>query len=151
MIVDQIKNAERWLELHPGFSAAFAFLRRAGLEKLERGRQEIDGQRLYAVVIRDRGKGRGQTKLETHRRYIDIQFSVENTDLIGWKGASTCVKPERPYDEQRDIQCFLDAPHSWITTPPGSFAIFFPDDAHAPMAADADLHKVIMKVAVNWE
>lgn len=151
MIVGQIKNAERWVELHPGFSAAFAFLRRDGLEKLEKGRQEIDDQRLYAVVIRNKGKGRGQTKLETHRRYIDIQFSVENTDLIGWKNASTCAKPERAYDEQQDIQYFLDAPHSWVATPPGCFAIFFPDDAHAPMAADDFLHKIVVKVAVDWK
>jgi biofilm protein TabA len=150
MIVDELKNAERWTSLHPGFAAAFAFLRGEGLDKLEAGRQEIDGRRLYAVVIRQKGKGRSGAKLEAHRRYIDIQYCLENTDLLGWKSAAACTQPEKPFDEQKDIQHFLDAPESWVITPPGSFAIFFPQDAHAPMGADETLHKVVMKVAVDW-
>ena len=150
MIVDQLKNAERWTSLHPGFSAAFAFLRGEGLDKLESGRQEIDGQRLYAVVVRQKGKGSSGAKLEVHRRYIDIQFCVENTDLLGWKSTPACTQPEKPFDEQKDVQFFLDTPESWVITPPGHFAIFFPQDAHAPRGADENLHKVVVKVAVDW-
>jgi beta-galactosidase beta subunit len=32
--------------------------------------------------------------------------------------------------------------------PAGSFAIFFPDDAHAPLATTGEAHKLVVKVAV---
>jgi beta-galactosidase beta subunit len=37
-----------------------------------------------------------------------------------------------------------------VTVAPGSFGIFFPEDAHAPAAADGPIHKVVLKVAVDW-
>ena len=150
MILDRLDTAKRWTSVHPGFASAFAFLRRKDLAELANGRHEIDGQRLYAIVIRDKGRGRSQAKLEMHRKYIDIQFLVEGTDVMGWKSTSTCTKPAQPFNEEQDVQLFLDPPDSWVTTPPGSFAIFFPEDAHAPMGAEESLHKVVVKVAVNW-
>jgi biofilm protein TabA len=51
---------------------------------------------------------------------------------------------------ERDVQFFLDKPDSWITIPPGRFGIIFPEDAHAPQAADGVIHKVVIKVAVDW-
>jgi len=36
----------------------------------------------------------------------------------------------------------------WCPVPAGSFAVFFPEDAHAPMVSDGEVHKVILKVAV---
>ena len=148
MILSRLENAERWERVHPGFAAGFAFLRRAGLGELPPGRHEIDGSRLYAVVIRGQGKGKDRAKLEVHRRYIDIQYSVVNPDLIGWKPAGDCRKPEQPFNEEKDVQLFLDAPDSWITTPAGYFGIFFPEDAHAPQGAEGAIHKVVVKVAV---
>jgi biofilm protein TabA len=38
-----------------------------------------------------------------------------------------------------------------VATPPGTFAIFFPEDAHAPMAGEGLIHKVVVKVAVDWK
>jgi biofilm protein TabA len=38
-----------------------------------------------------------------------------------------------------------------VTIPQGSFGIFYPEDAHAPMGSDGPLHKVVVKVAVDWQ
>ena len=89
--------------------------------------------------------------LEVHRRYIDIQYSLTSPDVIGWKQISTCRNPAEAYNEVKDIQYFLDAPDSWVTVPQQSFGVFFPEDAHAPMAADGPVHKVVVKVAVDWQ
>lgn len=150
MILSRLESAERWERLHPGFAAGFTFLRRVDLDQLPQGRHEIDGSRLYAVVIRGQGKGKDRTKLEIHHRYIDIQYSVADTDLIGWKPACDCRKPEQPFNEGKDVQLFLDTPDSWIATPAGCFGIFFPEDAHAPQGAEGAIHKVVVKVAVDW-
>jgi YhcH/YjgK/YiaL family protein len=150
MILDVVANEEKLKQLHPGFGPALAYLRGTNVGQLPAGRQEIDGSRLYAMVIRGQGKGLKGAKLEVHRRYIDIQCSITGSDVIGWKPAATCHDPEMDYDEQKDIQFFRDAADSWVTIPQGCFGIFFPEDAHAPTAADGPIHKVVVKVAVDW-
>jgi biofilm protein TabA len=150
MILDVVANEERLKRLHPGFGPALQFLRRTNLGDLAEGRQEIDGSRLYALVIRAQGRGQSGAKLEAHRRYIDIQYSVAGSDVIGWKPAATCRDPEQVYDEQKDLQFFRDTADSWVTIPDGSFGIFYPEDAHAPMASDGPFRKVVVKIAVDW-
>lgn len=150
MILDVATNEERLKQLHPGFGPALQYLRGTNLAGLPTGRQEIDGSRLYALVIRGQGKGQSGAKLEVHRRYIDIQCSITAADVIGWKPLAACHDPEQVFDEQKDIQFYRDAADSWVTIPPGGFGIFFPEDAHAPMASDGPIHKVVVKVALDW-
>jgi biofilm protein TabA len=151
MILDVVSNMAQVSKLHPGFGTALEYLRRTNLAELAAGRQEIDGERLYALVIRGKGQGQKSAKLEAHHRYIDIQYCVSEPDVMGWKPLADCLDAEQPYDEKKDCIFFRDAPSSWVTVPPGSFAIFFPEDAHAPAGTDGGLHKVVLKVAVDWK
>lgn len=150
VIVDKMENADRYYDRHPGFRAAFDFLRTQKLDSLTTGRLAIAGERLYAIVSRDRGKGRGAAKLEAHRKYIDIQYVVAGDEVIGVRPTADCRTTAVAYDATKDIGYFADPPETWLSLPPGTFAIFFPEDAHAPLAGEGDLLKVIVKVAVNW-
>lgn len=148
MITDALANAERYFGLHPGFEAAFAFLRRPGIARLVVGRHEVAGARLCASVGRDQGRGRRGARLEAHRRYIDIQFTVEGAERIGWSELASCRAGSQGYDAERDLEFFEGKPARWIDVPPGHFAVFFPEDAHAPLAGRGAVHKVVVKVAV---
>lgn len=150
MILDALNNEERLRNLHPGFAAAFQFLREADLAQLPEGRRDIDGDRLFALAVRAQGRGQQGAKLEAHRRYMDIQYSLTGHDVIGWKPLPTCANPVEAYSEAKDIQFFTDTPDSWVTIPQGSFGIYYPQDAHAPMASDGPIHKVVVKVLVDW-
>lgn len=147
MILDTLENADKYAKLHPQFAAAFAFLRRADLASLDKGRHEVAGDALYAMVVKGPGRGREAAKMEMHRRYIDIQYTVAGTDEIGWRTVCECVGG-KGFDEAKDCELFDPAVDAWVKTKPGSFAIFFPEDGHAPMAGVGDLHKVVMKVRV---
>ena len=67
---------------------------------------------------------------------------------MGWKPACDCCEELSPYDKEKDVALFNDEPLLWCDVPAGSFAISFPEDAHAPMVSDGEVHKVIVKVAV---
>jgi len=149
MMIDTLASADRYLPLHPGFAAGFAFLRRADLAQLPEGRHEIDGERVFAVVARTEGRGREQSLLEAHRRYLDIQFVIGGEDCIGWLPLSQCRRVSSPYDAEQDIEFFFDRPASWLAVSPGTFAVFYPEDAHAPMATQGPIHKVVVKVAAD--
>ena len=151
MILDTLDNAGVYAKTHPGLKAAFAWLKRnrKKLGKLPVGRQEIDGLRLYALVNKGPGKGKA-ARLEVHRKYMDIQLTLAGSDLIGWKPLAGCRKADGQFDLKKDIGFFKDKPDVWLSVPKGSFAVFFPEDVHAPMAVPSKLHKIIVKIALKW-
>jgi YhcH/YjgK/YiaL family protein len=148
MILDSLTQSGRYLGLHPLFAHAFEFLRDTDLKSLPTGMHTVRGEQLFAIVEACQGRTREEAKLECHRRYIDIQLVLEGVDEMGWKPLAGCMNPQTEYDAARDIRFFKDAPSSWIATPPGSFCLFFPDDAHAPLVGTGMIRKVVMKVAV---
>ena len=119
------------------------------MAQLPDGRHEIDTDRLLAVVSRDQGRGREQSLLEAHRRYIDIQFVISGEDCIGWMPVSDCERVSSPYDAERDLELFFDRPATWLAVTPGTFVVFYPEDAHAPLATRGPVHKAVVKVAVD--
>jgi biofilm protein TabA len=149
MILDVFENAHRYLAINNGFAKAFEFLMRPELNELPVGKHEIDSDRVYAVVDKNHGRKKEEALLETHEKYIDIQLVLAGTDEMGWKPKSSCKQPSQKYDQETDVQFFADDPDVWLSVEPGTFAIFFPEDAHMPMVSSGQLHKVIAKVAVN--
>lgn len=150
MIVDRLPNAEKHYRLHPGLAPAFEFLRSNNLSSLPIGKHEIDGDRLFVMIARDNGRGQSGTRLEAHRKYIDVQYVIEGGEIIGFRPTCTCVEIAEPFDRQRDIIFFSDKPNTWVSIPTGAFAIFFPDDAHAPLAGEDQVLKAVVKIAVKW-
>ncbi len=148
MILDLLDHADRYSSLHPDFPRAFEFLRRADLAQLPNGRHEIQGEAVFALVDRPTGRSRSGARLEIHRSYIDIQFTLAGVEVIGWRSLKGCARVAEAYDAARDIGFFGDESECWLTVKPGAFAILFPDDAHAPLAGEGALQKVVIKVRV---
>jgi YhcH/YjgK/YiaL family protein len=148
MVVDQLARASRYEKLHPLFAQAFAFLQAGGLSALPDGQHAILEDRLFAIIARGQGRGREQSPLEHHRRYIDIQYVVAGGDEIGWLPTSECRRMASPYEADKDIGFFHDRPATWLILPPGHFAVFFPEDAHAPLAGQGPVHKAVIKVGL---
>ncbi len=150
MILDILENADRYECIHPGFAPAFDFLKNTDLASLPDGRIEIDGDRLFAIASVAEGRGLEGAKLEAHRRYIDIQYCTQSHDIIGWEPTSACQQSSQGYDETKDLEFFSGRADAWVNVAPSTFAIYFPEDAHAPLAADGPVHKIVVKVAVDW-
>ena len=148
MILDLLAESRRYELLHGDFKSAFAFLKSADWATLPYGRHSINGDRVYCILEKSPGRGRRTTKLEAHRHFIDIRLVIAGKDLIGWKPTCQCSHILSPYDSHNDLEFFRDRPDIWIDLPPGHFAIFFPEDAHAPMSGTGDLVRVVVKVQV---
>lgn len=147
MVIDVLAQADRYASLHPSFAQAFAFLRSAGLLALPAGRHAIDGDRIYVSIDDVSGRMREEARLEYHRAHIDIQLTLSGDEQIGWMPLSACRVPEGAFDPARDVGFYRDRPATWLTLPPDTFAIFFPEDAHAPLAGSGAVRKAIVKVA----
>ncbi len=149
IITDSLEHAEDYYHLHRAFEIAFAFLRENALAELPTGRHEIDGDNLFCIIGKETGRTRTEAKLEAHRKYIDIQYVIAGTDEMGFRPTADCKLIDTSYVADKDIEFFNDQPNSWTPVPPGSFVIFFPQDAHAPLVSSGELHKVVLKIAVE--
>jgi YhcH/YjgK/YiaL family protein len=149
MILDRMQNAPRYGRMHKGFQAAFDFLNSPGLAKLEPGRHVVDGDRVFVMISTDPGRGRTGARLEIHRKYIDIQLVLSGSEEIGWKPVAECRQPDGDFDPARDLGFFRDQSDLWLPMPAGTFAIFFPEDAHAPLGGEGMLRKAVAKVLVE--
>lgn len=149
MILDVLENLPHYLPLAKGFAKAVEFLARQDLDRLVAGRHEIDGEREFAMISKNVGRSRDGARLEAHRQYIDIQVVLAGLDNIGWKSVNQCRKPDGDYIAGRDVRFYTDEPDIWLAVQPGTFAIFFPGDAHLPSLSSGLIHKIVVKVAVD--
>ncbi len=148
MILDSIENSDRYAGCHPLFEKAFEFLKTVGEVSGTEGRIEIDGDDLFAITVCEKGRGKDASPLETHRKYIDVQYTVSGEDLIGWKPVPNGTAG-RGYSDEKDLELYDGTPDQWIRHPQGTFMIFFPEDGHAPMATESRVTKVVVKVAAT--
>jgi len=150
VIIDRLENAGRYTSLHPGFAAAFEFLKRGDTSALGAEERDLDGAHLRGKLISVEGPGRASGKMELHRKYIDIQCLVAGTDDVGWRSRGECRKVDMPYDATKDAELFSDEPAIRFTLVAGMFAVMFPDDGHAHVPGPGQHRKIVMKVAVEW-
>jgi len=148
MIIDAARCYQRYVPLHPLFEPAFRFLSTLDLASLAPGRHPVDGDLVYLSIDHVQGRGRDGARLEAHRRYIDIQYTIDGNEEIGWMPLEDCGRPADGFDQARDIGFFNQRPTTWLSVPKGTFVIFYPEDAHAPLAGRGAIKKAIMKVAV---
>ncbi|WP_192822227.1 YhcH/YjgK/YiaL family protein [Rufibacter sp. LB8] len=149
MVLDALQHAARYHALHPLFRQAFDFLRTADLQNLPAGKIELAGEDLFAIISDGPGVAKETAKMEAHQRYIDIQYVVRGVDHMGWQDLSACGESIEPYSTERDVYFFDVRPTSWFDVPAGFFTIFFPNDVHAPLATEAVVRKVVLKIAVE--
>jgi biofilm protein TabA len=146
--MDRLEKAGKYCKMHPAFEEVFAFLKRKDLADLPLGRHEIEGDRVFCLISKGSGKSREAARLEIHSKYIDIQYIISGTDEMGWKAFSDCIVPDGDFDVGKDIGFFKDEPEVWVKVQKGSFVIFFPQDAHAPLTGKGEIHKAVVKIAV---
>ena len=147
MIIDHISLADRYFALHESFEQAFEFISSFNENVIEAKKFPLVDSSLIAILEPIQGKGHSKAQLEAHRKYIDIQYVLEGVEEIGWKPYRECQSCTQEYNPEKDIEFFSDPPLVWLTLKAGNFAIFFPTDAHAPLAGSGPVKKIIMKVA----
>lgn len=149
MIIDTITNAGKYVSLHPLFAKAFEYINQTDLQNAADGKSEIaDG--LKAIFSNAQGKTKETScaKFECHNKNIDIQVCINGHETIGWKPRVKCLTENGGYNDEKDVQLYLDAPDTFFELTDGQFVIFFPEDVHAPMIGDGVIKKLVIKVKI---
>lgn len=147
MIIDTLANAEKYVSVHPLLAQAFAYIKATDLTAIEVGKYEIaDG--LKAIVSNKMGMTaqESEAKFECHNNNIDIQVCIQGNETIGWRSRNECENPKGEYNAEKDVLFFNDEPTMHFTLNDNQFAIFFPEDVHAPMIGEGEIKKMVIKV-----
>ena len=149
MIVDSIENASRYTGLHPLFKKAFDFLNSNNINDLEDGTIVLEDG-LKVIITNKNGKTQEESlqKFECHDRFIDIQYCAKGNETIGWKPRKSCILPNGDYNAEKDVMFFNDVPDTYFQLKDGQFAIFYPEDVHAPMIGEGNIRKAVFKVEI---
>lgn len=146
MIIDTLSNSEKYIHLHPLFSKAFEFIKSQNLREIEIGKYPIDGPQLHAAVSEKEGVKKEDAKFEAHDNFIDIQVCPRGVETLGWKPCETCTDIKVPYNTEKDVTFFSDQPDTYFQLHEGQFAIFYPEDVHAPMIGEGLIKKLVVKI-----
>ncbi|HEX7367212.1 MAG TPA: YhcH/YjgK/YiaL family protein [Pelobium sp.] len=147
MIIDTLANADKYTSVHPLFAKAFEYIGATDLNAIEVGKYDI-AEGLKAIVSDKAGMtaAESEAKFECHNQNIDIQVCIRGTENIGWKTRNECKEQKGDYNSEKDVLFFNDKPTMHFTLNDNQFVIFFPEDVHAPMIADGEVKKMVIKV-----
>jgi YhcH/YjgK/YiaL family protein len=147
MILDSLDNYCRYINLHPAFKKVFTFLCNTDFSAIEPGKIIFDNEPFYVNVDENMLRDKENAFLEVHNEYIDIQIPLIAKEQIGYSPRKNCKEIREEYPE-RDILFYNDRPEQIFTLFPGNFAVFFPEDAHAPLIGEGKTKKIIAKVKI---
>lgn len=149
MIVDTIKNASKYFAVHPLFAKAFEYIEQTDLVNAPDGKSDI-AEGLKAIFSNKSGTTAvaSVAKFECHNGHIDIQLCINGVETIGWKPREKCVTENGGYNPEKDVQLYNEQPDMYFKLTGGQFAIFFPEDVHAPMIGDGTIKKLVIKVKI---
>ena len=134
MITDTITNAARYAALHPDFAEAIHLLQTLDFAALPDGQVPCKNPNIRLFVGSEPMRSKAEAKPEAHLKHIDIQVPISGEETYGWIDRGR-LKNGLGYNE------------TWLTLQPGEFALFFPNDAHAPLIGMQEtIRKAVFKI-----
>lgn len=145
-IMRRRERVNKMNNLDSRISEVVAYLAKQDLANMPVGKYQVDDD-FYYMVQEYVTKYEADCRLESHQKYIDIQWIIsgmERIDCVSVGGLSTkeAYNPDKDvafWNEPADMmRCVLNA---------GSYAVLFPNDAHKPCIAVGTPEKVKKVVA----
>ena len=153
MILDRVENADLYRSMGANIATALDYLRQTDFAQTPDGRYELDGGDVYAVVRRYRPGPIAEAVWEAHRQYIDVQYVAAGSERMGYAPLCNQLTIQKAYDPEGDyLTC--NAKGDFFEIGAGGFAIFGPQDLHAPGVAidgpeaSGEVCKVVVKCRV---
>ncbi|WP_367769629.1 YhcH/YjgK/YiaL family protein [Flavobacterium sp. WC2421] len=148
MIIDKIENYGLYANLTERLARGFEFIKNTDLVSIEAGTYEIEDKVVFAIVQEYDTKEIKDCVLEGHTKYIDIQYVIEGSELIG---VSTKNDQKVVTSDLDKDYTFYEGETTYLKLEAGMFTVFFPDDLHRPSVKDGEstrVKKVVVKVLI---
>lgn len=148
MIIDNIKNLEKYEKVHEQIKNVINFLENFDKNDFKPGRIDIN-ENLFASLQSYQTLKAEEKEFEVHEEYIDLQYIVTSSERIDFATKDTYGKA---YEIDKEGDFFLTNEienYSQLFLDEGDFAIFFPGEFHKPGCSldnDRDMQKIVFKI-----
>jgi biofilm protein TabA len=151
MILDILSHRGRYRGIGSGIERALDYLAKTDFAALEDGKHPIETDEIYALVMSYDTEPESARSFEAHRRYLDVQCILSGREFIYWAPMEE-LTPKGEYSDEKDIVFLSGEARARLQLTPGSFAVFYPEDAHKPNCAwdgPQTMRKVVVKVRIG--
>ncbi len=148
--IDKRKMAESYYKFKSRWDMAFKYLKDNDLTKLK-GTHNLDGTNVYVIAVDYNSKDKSDTRYESHKRYVDIQYIAVGEEQMG-KTTDDNVEVAVPYSEANDITYYKFDGGNYYKATPKNFFIFFPGELHRPsikLNESVPIKRIVVKVLVE--
>ena len=150
MIYDRLENVRLYFGEGSALGKALSWAQKFDASQGE-GRHEIDGDNMYAMVMRYDTKAPSEQKFEAHQKYIDVQLLLEGEEIMDVSIDEGGVSING-YNGEKDAELWMQADnHCSVVLKPGRFAVLYPDDKHRPgchLDGKKSVRKMVIKVKI---
>lgn len=94
-------------------------------------------------------KAAKDSQLEAHRQYLDVQYMVKGSEVMGWAPLDT-LTPSGEFDQEKDVGKYTGE-CTFVNIQEGWCYVVFPEDAHMPavhLDQPLNYQKMIIKLKV---
>ena len=151
MIVGQLADlASQKSVLPAAIVRAFEALQKVDLIKMEPGRYEVEGDKMFYLVQDVELRTMDESRTEAHNKYADIQIPLSTSERYGFSLPQANLAATDDQLEAKDL-AFYPAPanESFIDINPGTYVVFLPKELHRPCLAikgKVMIRKAVVKV-----
>lgn len=139
--------------LHPILKKAIKYIEETNFADLENGTYQIEGDKIFAVLMDYDTVSADSKKAEQHRQFIDLQYVISGTELLGIGNIGVNDELAEPYDSDKECGLFKTVMgESFIRFESGMYAFLFPADIHRPgcsVDGPEKVRKVVVKIDVD--
>ena len=146
MIFDRMERLAQYKGLNANLDTLIDFVLSHEFESLAPGKNEVDGEKCWlnnnVAQLTPTG-----ARYEHHREYLDLQIPIDEGEIIS-------VRPVEDLDwlPFEGDNSFADGPAGMpLDLVPGTFAVFFPGDAHScgiSKAGQQQVRKLVGKARI---
>lgn len=150
--INKINDLLPYVSLRLG--KALAYLRDTDFENLPDGEIEIEGRNIYATLNTYKTEPRCLKKPEAHKKYIDVQFLIKGTEIIGVSPLQDDSKVLENYEIDRDLLFYEnDVTEKSYILKEKELMVIFPWELHIP-GCDVEgysntVRKLVIKVKIG--
>lgn len=149
MIVDKIENLSRYPQFAGISFDIRSFLEYMKEQNLGEGKYKLQGEALYAIVQKYQTIEKDKGRMESHKKYADLQYIYQGEEMIFYDSADE-LEIEEDHRPQYDIVFYKrKADKGGVRLSEGMFGYFEPQDAHMPCIRSAQtgaVTKIVFKI-----
>ncbi|EMK5831199.1 YhcH/YjgK/YiaL family protein [Citrobacter sedlakii] len=149
MIVGNIHHLQSWLPQE--LREAIEHIKAHVSESTEKGKHDIDGNRLFYLISEDMTEPFEKRRAEYHARYLDIQIVLKGQEGMTFSTLPAGT-PETDWLAEKDIAFLPEGEQEkTVILNEGDFVVFYPGEVHKPLCAvgaPAQVRKAVVKLLV---